>query len=512
MRKILLSILVWVVWIQNSYAYNTNLTTGCSENLSYCPPGCGVARTFILTRPVYRNIAAQWSLWHDVVFNACQPQTFGFQILPIFQRTLGSGKVTRYFLFDDVLPCTYNDNSDFLVVKGDDADNGNQYSRDIRAEWINLPSTFAGSFTVRPKQEEAAVWLEAYYSLRDTFESPVLKSCWLSVALPIHYMKTDINLTEYPSQPTVTPRPIAPTSIAEALSNPAWNFAKFGPSKKEFDVAELNLKIGSNFLDQDGFQLCIYSSAVAPLHGYNNPGFVFSPVLGTNRHFGYGTGLILQLPMTNDYNSCFMAFFFEIENIYFFRDSQKRTFDLKLKPWSRYLLLVNEDGRTNIPAVNILTRGARIRPFNMVDMTTGVRYQSGGLEMELGLDVWARGREDVKLKECFPCGYGIQGVGFLSGTNIPATANTSTIGVLAPNDVIPFTTTEIFVPITENDIELTSAAARGAINFRLHLAGGYSASCNDALFFIGFGGFFEVPNYNTDFKRYGAWGKIGFGF
>lgn len=508
MKKFLLCILL-CTWTQIAFSYNTNLTTCCSENLSFCPPCCGIARTFLLTRPAYRNIAAQNSLWHDMIFNACQPHSVAFQILPIYQKSLSTGGLTRYFLFDDACG---DDHKNFLVVKGDDEIAGNQYSRDIRAEWINLPSTFTGSFTVNPKQQQFGLWLEGYYSLKNLFTSELFKTIWLGVALPVHFVENSINLTEYPPQVAQTPRPIAPVSIAQALSNPAWNFAKFGPKKKIFDVAELDFKIGSNFLDQDGFQLCLYTMAVAPLHGYANPEFVFSPALGTNRHFGYGTGLIMQLPLTRDIERCFLSFFFEIENIYFFRDSQKRTFDLKCKPWTRYLLLVNRDGTLNIPAVNVLTLNARVRPFNMVDMTTGFRYQSCGAEFEVGFDVWARGREDVKLKDCFSCDYGIQGVGYIDGTTVPATASTSTIGVLGPNDINPFTGHEIFVPITGNDIELSSAAARGSINFRLHVAGGYTSYGPCALCFFGAGGFIEMPNYNTDFKRFGVWAKLGFGF
>ncbi len=509
MKKILLFI-IFCTWLQNVYTYNLNLTTCCSETLAYCPPCCGVARTFLSTRPVYRNIAAQQSVWHDMIFNACNPENFAFQAVPIFQKSLRSRSIARYFLFDDA-PCGDED-KDFLVVKGDAVIAGNQYSRDIRAEWLNLPSNFAGSFTVKPKQEQFGLWMEAYYSLRSFFETEFLKGFWLGVALPLHYVKNSINLVEFPDRTEPEMRPIAATSITQALSNPAWNFAKFGPSKKLFSVAELDFKIGSNFLDQDGFELCLYSMGVMPLHGYADSEFVFSPALGTNRHFGYGSGLLFQMPLTCDIETCFISFFFEIENIYFFRDTQIRTLDLKSKPWSRYLLLVNRDGTRDIPAVNILTRPVRVRPFNKVDMTTGFRYQSCGVELEAGFDLWARGREDVKLKDCFPCDYGIQGVGFIGNTGVPATASLSTIGVLEPNDVTLIRREQIFVEITEDDIQLNSAAARGAINFRFHLAGGYTSNTSFALLFLGAGCFIEIPNYNTDFKRYGVWAKIGYGF
>lgn len=509
MKKFLL-LFIFCSYLQSTLCYNTNLFTCCSENLAYCPPCCGVARTFMWTRPIYRNIAAQQSIWHDVIFNACQPQNFAAQAIPMYEKSFTSRKVSRYFLFDDS-PFGGGDDKNFLTVKGDAVIAGNPNSRDIRAEWINLPSTFSGSFTVKPKQRQAAVWLETFYSLRDFFDNDFLKSFWIGMALPIQYVQNSINLMEFPAQNSDTPRGILPVNIAQALSNPAWNFAKFGPKRKLVNVAEWDFKLGSNFLDRDGFQLGFYSMFVAPLHGHANPEFVFSPYVGNNRHFGYGSGVLCQLPLTKNIEHCFIALFFEIENIYFFRDLQKRTLDLKSKPWSRYLLLVKNDGTINIPAVNILTRTCRVRPFNMVDMTTGFRYERCNFEAEIGFDLWARGREDIKLKECFLSEYGIAGVGFIDGSGLPATASESTISYLAPNDVDPISAAQIFVPITENDLELNSGGARGAINFRFHFAGGYTSYGPNALCFLGVGAFIEIPNYNTDLKRYGIWAKIGIG-
>ncbi len=126
-----------------------------------------------------------------------------------------------------------------------------------------------------------------------------------------------------------------------------------------------------------------------------------------------------------------------------------------------------------------------------------------------------RGEEHIKLRHCFPNDWGIQGVGFIPGTSVPATASASTIQEQAPNDVQqnvfgqPTSAPEVFVPITAQDLLLQSAAAKGALNHRAQISvGGLWNICNVQIL-AGFGGYIELPQYNSDLDRWGIWAKLG---
>ncbi len=455
------------------------------------------ARSFMFTRPAYQNVAAQQQLWHDMVFHECDQRSLRIQAIPLYQKSIHSERIDRYFLFH---------HKNVLTVKGDAVISGNPALRDIRAEWLNLPSNYLGSFTVRPQQQQITVWFEAQQDLGPILCHPFFDNLWVGIAVPFQYVENDIQLTQLSSSHNGS----HPQDILQALNQPAWNYAKFNGNQKVAALAEIMLKLGARFLDRDGFQIGAYSGVVLPLHRGQNAEFVFSPFIGNDTHFGYATAVMFQLPLVccKSYADQ-VNFFLNVENIYFFRNTQHRTMDLAYRPWTRYLLFNSIEGATNIPGANVLTQRVRVRPYNMVDLSTGIRWEFGNIELEMGYDLWARGREKIKFTHHFPTGkFGIAGDGALvPGTNIAATASKSTIALQAPNDV-DNDGNPIFVPITKKDILAMTGGAKAAINHRGHAAIGFRKSYCVADVFIGGGGFFEYAQKNTALDNWGLWAKV----
>lgn len=468
--------------------------TTCNEVFGFCPLTCLSDRTFFWSRPVYRNIGAQKPEWQEFVFNT--GQTAALQIVPIYQSSFGTRNLTKYFLFDD---------QRHLLIKGDNVIAHNPNSRDVRAEWIGLPSNFTGTFSVHPKQKQFGIWIEGLLHLGSLFDNEFFDYFWVGLAVPYQMIKNNVR----PSQtPPINPSPTFPHDILEALSNPAYLFGKFDGEKERKSFAEIDFKFGTNLLNRDYFQIGMYSMFVVPLQGAARQDFVFDPFIGNNGHFGYGTGVTFKLPLICDAECQLFSFFAYFENIYFFRNRQKRTLDLIQKPWSRYLLLNSKEGGINIPAVNILTRHFRTRPYNMLDLFTGFDWEFNNLQVEIGYGLWARGREHLVLDDCFPANFGIAGVGFLSSaTAIPATASKSTINEQANND-LDFFGRPIFVPIRVEDLDFDSGAARGALSHRAHFSVGYIFA-GELEGLVAVGGFVELSQYNTAITNWGAWAKVG---
>lgn len=480
------------------------------------------SESFMFTRPIYRNIAIQQSLWHDFVYNKKCPLGGAFQVVGMYQKSLENDSVDRYFLFND---------STTLIVKGDNAPAIPPRNRDIRAEWIGLPADFIGTFSINPQQRQAAVWLEYNQDLYPFCRYDFLKPFWVSIAAPVQFVENDISISQMTAQnPNPNPEP-QPQDIIEALNQPNWNYGKFGGQEKEVALAEVFLKLGARFLNRNGFQIGMYNFVNFPLHNAQNAEYIFSPFIGHNRHFGYGNGLTFQLPI-NCSNDFMFAFVFNIENIRFFSNKQHRSIDLKEKPWSRYLLLNNKDGRKNVPGINVLTQKVSVNPFNMVDLEGAFRFQTANIEAEVGYCLWAHGDERVKLTEPWKEEWGIAGDGALvPGTTIGATASKSTICNQACNDVAidpvtcrptipinPVTCADVqnptqlytFVPIKEQDLDFLAASARAALVNRVHAAFGVFTNKKAAFAgFIGAGGYAEIPKNNTALFNWGVWGKFG---
>ena len=169
--------------------------------------------------------------------------------------------------------------------------------------------------------------------------------------------------------------------------------------------------------------------------------------------------------------------------------------------WSRYLLLRREGEINTVPAVNILTQRARVKPYNMVDLSTGFKFKKDTTEVEIGYDLWAKHSERVTpLRPCcaslpFPITeYGIAGTATSS-------ANESTITTLAEDD-------PEFVHLKERDLNFHSAASRGGFTNRIHAAAGYTYCGESHDIFFGGGIFYEHPHTNIALENWGLWFKF----
>lgn len=478
------------------YSSRSDRTTTCFEVFGYCPLTCLPNRSFMFPRPIYRDIGAQKPAWQDFVFNP--DDTIAVQVIPMYQKSFGTRSLARYFLFDE----QYN-----LLIKGDDVVNENMFARDVRAEWLRLPSNYTGTFSVHPHQKQFGIWIEGKMPVNAFLECKFFEALWVGLAVPYQIVENNIR----PSQtPPINPAPEFPRDSLEAFANPSLLFGKFHNGKKKVSgFAEIDFKLGYNLLNQDGFEIGIYSMLVVPLHEGVNQHFVFNPFLGNNRHFGYGNGVTFKLPMLCDEECQVFSFFAYFENIYFFRHTERRSLDLINNPWTRYVLLVSRQGAMNVPAINILTRKVKARCYNMLDLYTGFEWELGRVQIQVGYGLWARGREQLKLDDCFPLDFGIQGVGFLPNTTIPATASNSTIANQAANDVNQFTNQEQFVSITPQDLDLDSGAARGALSHRAHFTATFWYEDEVFQIFFSAGGYAELSQFNTAISNWGIWGKVG---
>ena len=453
-------------------------------------------QSFMFTRPVQRNLAAQQSIWHNVFLDKPPCGIRGaFQGIFLYQQTprTAPDKIKRYFLING---------KETLLVKGDNAVDA--VNRDIRAEWLQLDSTYAGNFTINPIQEQLAFWGEYNQDIATFIHHPFFDNLWVSLAFTAQRIQNNLQFSSVTTSTTAPISPIANLDIAFSRNN--MLYAKMADKKiKETSIAEIVLKLGATFLYCEGFQIAAYSLFLAPAHGRATPKFIFDAYISNNRHWGFGQGVLSQFPL-NCSNEAIFAFYFNVENIFFLRNTQLRTFDLKNKPFSRYLLLNNRNGTcVNIPATNFLTREVRVEPFNQVDLSTGFRWYNEIVEVELGYDLWAHGNEEIVPRKPLPEEFGIAG-------SMPGiTASNSTIDTLAPDDLDDMGN-PTFVPIRIRDLDRRSVAARSALVHRAHGVIGFNIESDFGNIFAAVGGFYEIPNDNSALYNWGIWAKGGGAF
>ncbi|MFZ5953995.1 MAG: hypothetical protein ACOYT8_02715 [Candidatus Dependentiae bacterium] len=475
------------------------------EFLRFRSPNLKTSQSFMFTHPIYQNVPAWQSVWHNFIYNKRGPLKASFQIRGMYQQSLSDERTIQYFL-----PRCRTE----LLVEGDCIPTNEM--RDIRAEWLGINNPhFRGRMTINPCQRQLAVILDYNQDLSCILKNlPFIGDAWVSFTAPIVAVDNNINLRQF----DVNGLGDCPAQdIISAFNQPAWRYAKIRPTgHSRLGLAELTIRFGRAYLACDDFEVIYYTGVSLPTANGQNADYIFNPFLGNNGHLGFITGVNFQIVLNRDNSAYSSCLFINFESIFLIRGNEYRTIDLKGKPWSRYLLLNKKNGPPDqfIPGANILTQNVTVRPFNRVDFSTGWRFINNYGEFEIGYGIWGKPDERIELTDCFQEIYGIAGCGPLDPCAQVLTASSaskSTIACLAPNDVDDCGC-PIFVPIKKTDLNLKSASARASLNHRGHAAYGFFNYGETIDTFLGMGFYAEFPQKNTTLTLWGFWFKAGGSF
>jgi len=465
------------------------------------------ARSFMYTKPAFYDVVMEQALWHDIEFNKKGRVRGGLQAIPFFQNSMSLDKNIRYFLINGKTA---------LLVAGDNTPS--RETRDIRAEWVNLPSDFTGILSINPKQKQRGCLLEYHQDFR-MFDVRFLRDMYIMILLPISMVKNRINLTQtnVMNEGTTFPR-----NIIEAFNQPSWNFSRIDNcQKKKVGVAELTIKLGTCYMSEDFFQLNYYAVLAIPTGNKQDGKTMFEPVNGNNHHLGIGGGVNLQVPFNRDTTTFAFCGFIDLESVILIRNKQFRTYDLFDKPWSRFLLMnvVGATPNTNQPGVNYMTQRITAKPFNVVDFALGWRFHTPSMEAEIGYGIWGHPNERTNLNQPAPVHiFGQVGptstvpvvtdqpIAFgIAGSAPGKTASKSTIAFQAPDDLE-------FVPIQTSDLDPQSGESFGGFNQRAFGSIGWINKGETIDSILGAGWSVDVPFHNSFLQLWKIWIKLAVTF
>lgn len=446
-------------------------------------------RSFMFTRPAYYQLSTEQALWHNIIYEEQKksPHRASFQIYPFYQESINSSFVNRYFLFKG---------KNELLVAGDAVIEKLQ-TRDIRAEWLNLPSNFSGVLSVAAQQRQAGFVLEYLQHLYKWIEHDFFDNMFLDFTVPFVYVENNLHLTQ---TEVTNPGEQFPRNIIEAFDQPQWNFGKISPKARSLvNVAEVEMKLGSWYMDENFNQIAYYGLITLPIAKKQNAEFLFNPFVGNGQHICIGGAANFQILLNRDPSRYAWCFFLGLKSILRIKNKQDRTFDLVGKPWSRFMLYNTQGSsggilETNVPGVNILTRRVTVRPYAAFDFIFGWRLKTEKLEFEFGYNAWGHMHDHIdNFVEQYPVPFGI------AGSEPGTTASKSTIAFQAPNDPLGQ-----FVTLNSNDLDRQSAEAGSALNQKFHMNAGFVQ--NGAT--LGAGFFIDIPQKNSSLETWQIWIKL----
>lgn len=316
-------------------------------------------------------------------------------------------------------------------------------ANDWMAENFLLPRDFKGTIKFTPRVQNFLVDFHLYVGLDEW-----VKGLYFRIYGPVVHARFDLNAVETSTPGTVgyregffAPAAVAPTALLQraldffggqtitvpTITVQGLQFAKIKDNKKDSKTsfAELHAEFGWNWLKED-YHVGIYAQVAAPTGKRPKAEFLFEAQVGNNKHWEVGGGVSAHYTMwRSEDDEKHFDFVLEADVTHMFKAKQKRTFDLKNKAHSRYMLAARTDAKTNAtlfssptagantpgtdplvrfnneyaPVANFSTRDIKVSIGAQGDVVAMFNYTARGFTWDVGYNLWARSSEKIELRD-----------------------------------------------------------------------------------------------------------------
>ncbi|MGB8467436.1 MAG: hypothetical protein WCE21_00375 [Candidatus Babeliales bacterium] len=509
----------------------------------------GTSKTFFSIRPIFQDsMPEKESLWRDRALAREGGINGAFQIVPLGGQSTQSSDIAQYFSPNSSNTIIFAEDlaegsTDLLTTAYTSADSdangaGNPNFRDVNAIFFNiqtLDKNFKSTVTFKPRHSYAGVGLDykQYLHRRDCCD----KRWWLEVSTPLEWVSNDMRLTESIQEAGIaidgTSTSVAqaftgvnklvvqsaPDSVDSTVTGSGWQYGIINGARSHFAAADVTIKLGYDYLCDDCFHADGYLGGVIPAGNKTKGVYVFEPIVGNEFHGGLMWGGTFGWEM---WSSCDRYLHLELatNGRYLFPNTQVRAFDVRGKPWSRYMSVYNTDADAldgqPIEGINVFTQKVRVSPRFNKDINSAVVYTHHGFQGELGYNFWAKQSEHISLKNEFPTTitFANVGGGFVQPAFEPGFINRAlTIkenffpAAVNLDEEDPATFADL--AITEEDLDLQTAAATFAITHNFYGSIGYRWDHLCYPVCVGLGGSYELASERGAINRWMVWGKLG---
>lgn len=536
------------------YANNCGSCGSCSSSSSSCNSCCnstrsccdcecrGLSRTTFAARPQFQVCSPEYlTSFRDRMEAREDGRGGAFQVAVFGGRSTKKGKLATFFT-----PFCKTK----LLVSDDPT-----LTPDIDPQHFNVVLTGSQVFTSEisfcPRMTVFGIGLNYKQNLHQLFQDdedykPEDEHLWFEISTPITRVETTMGLSER----ILTEGERAPlevtgldqtffASMTEAFNQSAWCYGRINGCCEcsKWRLADVTLMLGYEVTKGGRCFWEAYGGVVAPTGNERCARYVFEPIVGNGKHWGlvFGSHIRFKFWEDDDDENNYWETTFDVHSQYLFKKEQLRSFDLKCKPWSRYmevyacktqaeeadtLELTNEAAATllSTPGINVFTKCVCVKPQFSRTLNTSLIYSRKKFRGEAGYNFYARESECLKLC-CWKEGPALKaniGDGFTSAfRTIDKTFDSVPAECQAARELVnlaaPVTEYETTV-IKKCDINLESATHHGFFSHTFYLALGARWDEREYPVFFDVGGSYEYGCENVVLNRWTAWVKGGLSF
>lgn len=462
-----------------------------------------------------------------------------FQAVLFGSQTSDEKDLAQYF-FPDANTCLTAAND------GPPQQAGFNVKKDLLAQDFNVftkDNTFESIISIRPQQTVIGLGLHVRQSVWKSHTYS--RGVWFSFSAPIMRVKNDMNFFEHIENDgggvDEAANDVVVANMREAFQQSDWKYGKISDcSMKKTGLGDIEAKVGYEWLDHSPTHMESYFGLVIATGNKNNAEYVFQPIVGRGKNFGIMFGSSLGIDIWEN-STGDMSIRYELANHFewLFQNTQKRSFDLKNRPWSRYLpVYANQEEaeeaaalimsnpqyamNNSTPGINVFTQDVKVTPGLTTDINTAFQFTWNKFQMEGGYNFLAKRAENVKLDCPWKVGPALKHYEGDGQTNPIRTINGNKYYEQIVTNIVaaPIPADQIIIPVSvanydmsliqESDLDLNSAATPALFANTFYGTVGFHAYDREYPLFGNFGASYTFSKSNNAVpRRWVLWGKMG---
>lgn len=354
---------------------------------------------------------------------------------------------THSFRSRNITSCLFDTCEDCPTITVSGSRVADRGPNDWLADYFYLPTDFKSTFRIQPSITNLMLDFNFYFGLDGLanglffrVHAPLVQTRWdldfcetvsvqgtnthpagyfTPLAMPASSLLN--NFTEYAAG-------YAPDSLGEVLFQPLQYANITNDSHTRSRLAEIQAVLGWNFLQDEDYHLGAGVRFAAPTGNAPDGTYLFEPVVGNGKHWELGAHLTTHAQLWRSENEAHsLGAYLDANITHLFAAKQMRTFDLKNKPFSRYMLAAQHTYPTEnlqgsvdpvgqammpiftvptsqfnynyVPLANLTTFQVRVSAAVQVDLAAQITYATHGFTADLGYDFWYRSCEKIQ-KSC----------------------------------------------------------------------------------------------------------------
>lgn len=353
----------------------------------------------------------------------------------------------RSFDNNEISQCLFGiTNCESITISGSRIDN--RGANDWLADYFYLPTDFKSTISFKPVIDNVGAELSFYIGLDEwtpglyfAIYAPLVHSRWdlnmcetvelkgTSSHAPGYFtpdtlQRNDLlkNFTQYASGTIAGPitQTVGGTDFTITLQN--LRNARISTKRlNQTRLADIRTIFGYSFVRKDRFHLGLQALVTGPVGNRPEGEFLFDPIIGNGHHWEFGGSIIgTGIPWQSTDEEKKIIITTDISVTHLFAARQKRTFDLKGKPFSRYMLIErlgtpitnNLKGNgtvpcaqfTNefLPVANLSRLCVDVSATIQAELTALLTFVCDNFSWDIGYNFWARSCENIKLRGVNP--------------------------------------------------------------------------------------------------------------